>query len=110
MEAQRLGKEKRQILARKKEKEGLSVEDKEKLTKIDQRLVQACGGKRTSRSMYQGKANKSWLSDLSCALNHIRIGLQGNIDTTWVRHKMFKLCRPRVFQCKGSFLDLGVPA
>ena len=110
--AQELGKQKRTILER--GQKGVSKEEKIKLETIDKQLLHACGGKRSSRSIYKSKDKlghtKSWLSDLGSALNHIQLGLKGKIDTAWVRKKMFKLCRPMVIKCEGSFLDIGVKA
>ena len=110
--AQKLGKEKRALMATKKGER--TDKDEHKLQEIGRKLINACGGRRISRSCYRGGARngagKIWLADLGAALNHIRLGHGPAYDTSWVRARMFKLCRPRVIQCEGSFLDFGLAA
>jgi transposase len=110
--AQKLGKEKRALMATKKGER--TDKDEHKLQEIGRKLISACGGRRISRSCYRGGARngagKIWLADLGAALNHIRLGHGPAYDTSWVRARMFKLCRPRVIQCEGSFLDFGLAA
>ena len=110
--AQKLGEEKRALVTAKKRE--WTDKDEQKLQEIERKLVNACGGRRISRSCYRGGvrngAGKIWLADLGGALNHIRLGHGSTYDTSWVRARMFKLCRPKVIQCEGSFLDFGFAA
>lgn len=63
------------------------------LAKTDTLLANAFSGKRAKRGLYIDKTiNKAFNADLNGAVNHIKIGK--DIDTSYLKHKLFKLCNP----------------